>query len=43
MAVFRRIANLFRRSRMDREIDAELQAHIALRTDDNLAAGMSPE
>ena len=43
MAVLRRIANLFRRSRMDREIDAELQAHIALRTDDNLAKGMSPE
>jgi putative ABC transport system permease protein len=43
MAVLRRIANLFRRSRMDREIDAELQAHIALRTDDNHAAGMSPE
>jgi putative ABC transport system permease protein len=42
VAVFRRIANLFRRTRVDREIDAELQAHIALRTDDNLAAGMSP-
>jgi predicted permease len=42
MAVFRRIANLFRRARIDREIDAELQAHIALRIDDNLAAGMSP-
>lgn len=41
MTVFRRIANLFRRSRIDREIDAELQAHIALRMDDNLAAGMS--
>ena len=42
MAVFRRFANLFRRSRVDREIDAELQSHIALRIDDNLAAGMSP-
>ncbi len=42
MAVIRRIANLFRRSRVDREIDAELQAHIALRSDDNIAAGMSP-
>jgi predicted permease len=42
MAVIRRIANLFRRSRVDREIDRELQAHIALRIDDNLAHGMSP-
>ncbi len=42
MAVFRRIANLFRRNRIDREIEAELQAHLALRIDDNLAAGMSP-
>ncbi len=43
MAVLRRIANLFRRSGIDREIDAELQAHIDLRIDDNIAAGMSPE
>jgi len=42
VAAFRRIANLFRRSRIDREINAELQAHIALRIDDNLAHGMSP-
>jgi predicted permease len=42
MAIFRRIANLFRRHQIDREIEAELQAHIALRMDDNLAAGMSP-
>jgi len=42
MAIFRRIANLFRRSRIDREIEAELMAHIALRMDDNLAAGMTP-
>ncbi len=39
----RRIGNLFRRSRIDREIDAELKAHIEMRTEDNLAAGMSPE
>jgi predicted permease len=42
MAIIRRIANLFRRSRIDREIEAELQAHIALRMDDNLADGMTP-
>jgi hypothetical protein len=43
MSVFRRIANLLHRSRIDRDTDAELQAHIELRTEDNLAAGMSPE
>ena len=43
MAVVRRIANLFRRTSVDREIDAELQSHLALRIDDNIAAGMSPE
>jgi predicted permease len=42
MAVIRRIANLFRRSHVDREINAELQSHIDLRIDDNIAAGMSP-
>ncbi len=42
MAALRRIANLFRRNRVDNEIDAELQAHIGLRIDANLAAGMSP-
>jgi predicted permease len=41
MSLARRIANLFRRSRIDREIDAELQAHIEMRMADNLAAGMS--
>ena len=39
----RRSANLFRFSRVDREIDAELKAHIEMRIEDNLAAGMSPE
>ncbi len=39
----RRSANLIRRSRVDREIDAELKAHIEMRTEDNLAAGMSPD
>jgi predicted permease len=42
MAAFNRIANLFRRSRLDREIAAELKAHIDLRTDDNIARGMAP-
>jgi putative ABC transport system permease protein len=43
MAIFRRITNLFRRSSVDREIDAELQSHIALRVDDNIVKGMSPD
>jgi putative ABC transport system permease protein len=43
MAAFRRITNLFRRSQVDRDIDAELQSHIALRIDDNIAHGMPPE
>ena len=43
MAAFRRIANLFRRSRVNREIADELQSHIDLRVEANLAAGMSPE
>jgi predicted permease len=43
MALLRRTANLFRRSHVDREIDAELQSHIALRIDDNIAAGMTPD
>ena len=40
MSVVRRIADLFARSRVDREIDLELQSHINMRIDDNLAAGM---
>ena len=42
MASFRRIVNLFRRSRVDREIADELQTHIDLRFDSNIAAGMCP-
>ncbi len=43
MPILRRILNLFSRNRIGRDIEAELQAHIDLRTDDNLAAGMTPE
>ena len=43
MSLYRRLSNLFSRTRVDREIDAELQAHIALRAEDNVNAGMSPE
>ena len=43
MAYFRRMANLFRRPRLDEEIAAELQAHLAMRIEDNVARGMTPE
>jgi predicted permease len=35
--------NLFRRSRLDREISEELRAHIEMRIEDNIARGMTPE
>src|SRR5215472_10108025 len=41
MSLLRRIGNLFRRSKLDREIDAEIRAHIEMRTEDNVAAGMA--
>jgi putative ABC transport system permease protein len=41
--MLRRITNLFQRSKLDREIEAELRSHIEMRTADNMAAGMSPE
>ena len=43
MALLRRLSNLFRRVPLNRDIDAELQSHIDLRTDENMARGMSPE
>jgi predicted permease len=43
MRLFRRILNLLSRSTVEREIDAELQAHIEMRAADNIAAGMPPE
>jgi len=43
MALFRRILSLGRRAQMQQEIDAELQEHIAMCIDDNLAQGMSRE
>ena len=43
MALIRRISNLFSRSKVDLEIEAELKSHIDMRIEDNIAAGMSPE
>ena len=43
MALLRRIVSLGRRSRIDREIGAELREHIAMSIDDNVSQGMSRE
>jgi putative ABC transport system permease protein len=43
MRIFRRIANLFSRSRIEREIEDELRSHIEMRIEENVAAGMSPQ
>jgi predicted permease len=39
----RRIGNLFTRGKVEREIDAELRAHIEMRVEDNMARGMTAE
>src|ERR1700677_270640 len=43
MSLIRRISNLFFRSKVDFEIEAELKSHIGMRIEDNIAAGMSAE
>ena len=43
MPFFRRVLNLSNREKLDREIEEELQSHIEMRTESNIAAGMSPE
>jgi hypothetical protein len=43
MSLFRRVSSLFSRNTMADEIDAELRSHIEMRTEDNIAIGMSPE
>ena len=43
MSLVRRLCNLFTRSKLQREIDAELESHIAMRMEDNIASGMPPE
>src|SRR3984885_1406794 len=42
MSLIRRISNLFSRTKVDGEIDAEFKSHIEMRIEDNVAAGMSP-
>ena len=41
MGLFRRIISLGRRSRLEREAEAELREHMAMCIDDNIAQGMS--
>src|ERR1700677_2580466 len=43
MSLGRRIANLFSRSKVERDIDNELRSHLEMRIEDNIAAGMSLE
>jgi predicted permease len=43
MSTFRRFGNLFSKSKVLDDIEAELRAHVEMRTEDNLAAGMSPQ
>jgi predicted permease len=43
MSILRRITNLFSRTKVSAEIDAELRSHIAMRIEDNLASGMTPK
>jgi predicted permease len=43
MALVNRLTRLFGRSRREDELDEELQHHIALKTQENMEAGMTPE
>jgi hypothetical protein len=40
---FHRLRSLFRRERLDRELNDELAAHLEMHVADNLRAGMSPD
>ena len=41
MAFLNRLRNLGRRKKLAREMDEEMAAHLAMRAEDNRAAGMS--
>ena len=43
LAAWRRLASLFQRHRLDRELAAELESHLAAHIADNLRAGMTPQ
>src|SRR4029077_4185706 len=42
MSLLSRFKGLFQINRLERDLDDELRAHIEMRTQDNLASGMSP-
>ena len=42
-ALLARIKNLFRKSKIDRDLHDELSSHLQLHIEDNLRAGMTPE
>ena len=42
-ASFTRLQNLFRRTRLDRELSEELASHLEMHIADNVRAGMTPE
>lgn len=43
MGTLKRFLNLWRRDRLDADIEAEVRSHLEMRTEDNQASGMSPE
>ncbi|HWG58494.1 MAG TPA: ADOP family duplicated permease [Candidatus Acidoferrales bacterium] len=43
MSLTKRLASLFRRGRLDRELDEEMRFHVEQRTRDHIAAGMNPK
>src|SRR5437588_3179143 len=43
MSLLSRFTSLFRSRQLDRDLDAELRAHLEMRTEHNRAAGMPPE
>ena len=43
MGLLNRFTGLFRRNRLERDLDEELQLHVELKTQENIAAGMPPQ
>jgi hypothetical protein len=43
MSLLSRLKGLLKIHRVERDVENELRAHIEMRAQDNLAAGMSPE
>src|ERR1043166_6624793 len=41
--LFRRLRSLFRKEKLDAEMSEEMRLHLERRTDENIAAGMTPE